>query len=100
MCLLHVPLGILSIVEVTFPVCAVMARVTIVTHQHTSTMQFSVHSASHRVQFSGLAVLSSQLELQMPCSLAVLPTTSVYVAVRHNLCLLQRVLETWAVAQW
>lgn len=49
MCLLHVPLGILSVVEVTFPVCAVMARVTIVTQQHTSTMQFSVHSASHGV---------------------------------------------------
>lgn len=46
--LLHVPLGILPVVEVIFPICAVMERVTIVTHQHTSTMQFSVHSVSHQ----------------------------------------------------
>lgn len=97
MCLLHVPLGILSIVEVTFPVGAVMARVTIVTHQHTSTMQFSVHSASHGSSF--LVLLCCLHSWSLRC-LAVLPTTSVYMAVRHNLCLLQRVLMTWAVAQW
>lgn len=65
--LLHVPLGILPVVEVIFPVCAVMERVTIVTHQHTSTMQFSVHSVSLQGPVFCLAVLSSQLELQMPC---------------------------------